>query len=40
VSQLHFTLALSLVALIPVVLVFAVAQRWIVQGVATGGWRG
>ncbi|MEW5990230.1 MAG: carbohydrate ABC transporter permease [Chloroflexota bacterium] len=40
VSQLHFTLALSLVALIPVVAVFAVAQRWIVQGVATGGWRG
>lgn len=40
VSSLHFTLALSLVALIPVVAVFAVAQRWIVQGVATGGWRG
>ena len=40
VSQLHFTLALSLVALAPVVVVFVVAQRWIVQGVATGGWRG
>jgi multiple sugar transport system permease protein len=40
VSQLHYTLALSLVALVPVVAVFAVAQRWIVQGVATGGWRG
>ncbi|MCI0583226.1 MAG: carbohydrate ABC transporter permease [Chloroflexi bacterium] len=39
-NQLHFTLALSLVALLPVVAVFAVAQRWIVQGVATGGWRG
>jgi len=39
-SQLHFSLALSLVALVPVVVVFAVAQRWIVQGVATGGWRG
>jgi multiple sugar transport system permease protein len=40
VSQLHYTLALSLVALVPVVVVFTVAQRWIVQGVATGGWRG
>jgi len=40
VSQLHYTLALSLVALLPVVLVFAVAQRYVVQGVATGGWRG
>jgi multiple sugar transport system permease protein len=40
VSQLHYTLALSLVAVLPVVLVFAVAQRSIVQGVATGGWRG
>jgi len=39
-NQLHFTLALSLVALLPVVAVFAVAQRWIVQGVASGGWRG
>jgi len=40
VSQLHFALALSLVALLPVVVVFAIAQRFIVQGVATGGWRG
>lgn len=40
VNQLHFTLALSLVALVPVVLVFAIAQRHIVQGIATGGWRG
>ena len=40
VSQLHYTLALSLVALVPVVVVFAVAQRFVVQGVATGGWRG
>ena len=40
VSQLHYTLALSLVALIPVVAVFAVAQRWLVPGIATGGWRG
>lgn len=40
VSQLHTTLALSLVALVPVVAVFAVAQRYVVQGVATGGWRG
>jgi multiple sugar transport system permease protein len=40
VSQLHLTLALSLVALLPVVVVFAVAQRSIVGGIATGGWRG
>ena len=40
VSQLHYTLALSLVALLPVVIVFAIAQRFVVQGVATGGWRG
>jgi multiple sugar transport system permease protein len=40
VNQLHFTLALSLVALVPVAVVFAVAQRHVVQGVATGGWRG
>jgi ABC-type glycerol-3-phosphate transport system permease component len=40
VNQLHYTLALSLVALLPVVIVFAIAQRYVVQGVATGGWRG
>ena len=40
VNQLHSSLALSLVALLPVVVVFAVAQRHIVQGAAAGGWRG
>lgn len=38
-NQLHFTLALSLVALLPVVVVFAIAQRHLVQGVTAGGWR-
>ena len=38
-NQLHYPVALALVALVPPVLVFVVAQRWLVRGIATGGWR-
>ena len=40
VNQLHDALALALIALIPPVLIFLVAQRFLVRGIATGGWRG
>ncbi len=40
VNQVQAVLALSLVALVPVVAVFAAAQRWIVAGVAATGVRG
>ncbi len=33
------TVAMSLIALIPPVLVFIVAQRYLVRGVGAGGWR-
>ena len=39
VNQVQQTVALSLLALLPVVAVFAVAQRWLVQGIARGGAR-
>jgi multiple sugar transport system permease protein len=40
VNQVQQTMALSLLALLPVVAVFALAQRWLIQGIATGGVRG
>jgi multiple sugar transport system permease protein len=40
VNQLHDALALALIALIPPVAIFLVAQRFLVRGIATGGWRG
>jgi len=40
VNQVQQTMALSLLALLPVIAVFAVAQRWLIQGIARGGVRG
>lgn len=40
VNQVQQTMALSLLALLPVVAVFALAQRWLVQGISSGGLRG
>lgn len=40
VNQVQQSMALSLLALLPVIAVFAVAQRWLVQGVSRGGLRG
>jgi multiple sugar transport system permease protein len=39
-NQLHHSVAMALVALVPPVVVFAVAQRSLVNGIATSGWRG
>ncbi len=38
-NQLHYPVALALIALVPPVLVFVVAQRWLVRGIAASGWR-
>lgn len=40
VNQVHDSIAMALIALIPPLLVFVVAQRFLVHGVASGGWRG
>jgi multiple sugar transport system permease protein len=40
VDQVQQSMALSLLALLPVIAVFIVAQRWLVQGITTGGLRG
>jgi multiple sugar transport system permease protein len=40
VNQVQQTIALSLLALLPVIAVFAAAQGWLVQGIARGGARG
>jgi ABC-type glycerol-3-phosphate transport system permease component len=39
VNDVHYTVAMALIALIPPILIFVVAQRFLVRGVATGGWR-
>ncbi len=39
VNDLHFSVALALLALVPPVAVFLVAQRSLVQGIVAGGWR-
>ena len=40
VNQVQQSMALSLLALLPVIAVFVVAQRWLVQGITSGGLRG
>jgi multiple sugar transport system permease protein len=40
VNQVQQSMALSLLALLPVIAVFAIAQRWLVQGVTNAGARG
>jgi multiple sugar transport system permease protein len=39
VNELHYSVAMALVALIPPILVFAAAQRFLIRGIATTGWR-
>lgn len=39
VNDLHFSVAMALIALVPPILVFVAAQRFLVRGVAAGGWR-
>ena len=39
VNQVHHSIALALLALIPPIAVFLVAQRTLVRGIATTGWR-
>lgn len=38
-TQLHYLMPMSLVALLPVLLLFAVAQRYLVQGIVTTGFK-
>jgi multiple sugar transport system permease protein len=38
-TQLHYLMPLSLLALTPVLLIFVVAQRYLVQGIVTTPWR-
>ena len=40
VNQVQQTMALSLLALLPVIAVFGIAQRWLIAGVTSGGVRG
>lgn len=39
VQQLHLSVAMALIALVPVVAVFMVARRYLVGGISAGGWR-
>ena len=39
VNQVQQSMALSLLALLPVIAVFAIAQRWLVQGITSAGVR-
>lgn len=39
VNEVHHSLAMALLALIPPIAVFLVAQRALVRGIAEGGWR-
>ncbi len=40
VNQVQQSMALSLLALLPVITVFAIAQRWLVEGISSAGVRG
>jgi multiple sugar transport system permease protein len=39
VNQVHHSIAMAFIALIPPVVVFVIAQRALVRGIATSGWR-
>src|SRR5688572_10685372 len=39
-NDVHYSVAMALIALIPPVVIFIVAERFLVRGVATIGWRG
>jgi multiple sugar transport system permease protein len=40
VNEVHYSVAMALIALVPPVVIFVVAQRFLVRGAATSGWRG
>jgi multiple sugar transport system permease protein len=40
VNDVHLSVAMACIALIPPIIVFVVAQRFLVRGIATGGYRG
>jgi multiple sugar transport system permease protein len=40
VNDVHYSVAMALIALVPPVLIFVVAERFLVRGVSTIGWRG
>ena len=40
VNDVHLSVVMACIALVPPILVFVVAQRVLVRGIATGGWRG
>jgi multiple sugar transport system permease protein len=40
VNDVHLSVAMACLALIPPIIVFVVAQRFLVRGIATGGYRG
>ena len=39
VNDVHYSVAMALIALVPPIVVFVLAQRFLVRGVAAGGWR-
>lgn len=39
VNDVHYSVAMALIALVPPILIFAAAQRFLVRGVVAGGWR-
>jgi multiple sugar transport system permease protein len=39
-TQLHYLMPLSLVAVLPIILIFILAQRYIIQGIITTGLKG
>jgi multiple sugar transport system permease protein len=39
VNEVHHSLAMALLALVPPIAVFLVAQRFLIRGIAEGGWR-
>lgn len=40
VNDVHLAVAMACIALIPPIIVFIAAQRFLVRGISTGGWRG
>jgi multiple sugar transport system permease protein len=39
VNEVHYSVAMALIALIPPILIFVIAQRFLVRGVVASGWR-
>lgn len=38
-NEVHYSVAMAMIALVPPMLIFALAQRFLVRGIATTGWR-